>query len=116
MKMFKTFIERPPSYIKPEVFTGSKGKDIITWIDRFEIIAINNAWCEAKQFRTMPLYLAKSALIFCSNLSEPTKNNRELVKDALRRQYRSEDRKWCLRSDLYALSQTDTLTQYIDQL
>lgn len=100
--------------MKPEVFTGNKGKHIITWIDQFESITVNNAWDEAKQCRTIPLYLAKSALLSYNNLPEVTKNNQELVKDVLRRQYHREDRQWRVRSDLYALTQTGTLTQYID--
>ena len=36
------------------------------------------------------------------------------MKDALRRQYHREDRQWRVRSDLYALTQTGTLTQYFD--
>ena len=85
--------------MKPEVFTGNKGKHIITWIDQFESITVN---------------LAKSALLSYNNLPEATKNNQELVKDVLRRQYHREDRQWRVRSDLYALTQTGTLTQYID--
>ena len=87
---------------------GNEGKHIITWIDRFEKIAIDNAWDEAKQCRTIPLCLAKLVLIFYNSLLEATKDNRELVKDDLRRTYHSEDRQWHLWLDLNALTQTST--------
>ena len=71
-EFLQILIARPPLYMKPEVFAGNEGKGIITWIDSFETVTINNAYDEAKKCRTIPMYLAKSALKFYSNLPETT--------------------------------------------
>ena len=111
-----TLADRPVSIMHPKVFTGTEGEDIIIWLDKFERIARNNRWNEEKQAHSIPLYLDKTALIFYENLQAETKANQQLVKDALRAQYHSQDRKWRLRSDLYAVTQKGSLTQYIDDL
>ena len=53
---------------------------------------------------------------FYSNLPSATKDNQELKKETLRRQYHNEDWQRLLRSEMCALTQTGNLTQYIDQL
>ena len=40
--LLQILISRPASYMKPEFFTGNESKDIITWIDQFQRITINN--------------------------------------------------------------------------
>ena len=83
--------------MKPRKFTVSEGADIISWFDKFERIARNNAWNEERHVRTIPLYLNKSALIFYSNLPAATRDNQELVNEAPRRQYQNDYRQSRLR-------------------
>ena len=115
-RLLQALADRPSQQMQPRVFTRSEGGDIISCFDKFERIARNREWIKEKQVRSIPLYLDELALIFYKNLLPTKRDNQELVKEALRRQYRNEDRQWRLRSELYTLTQTGTLTQYIDQL
>ena len=115
-QLLQALVDRPSQTMQPKVFTGSEKEDIITWIESYDRIAQDNGWNEEKQRRKIPLYLDKSALLYYNSLPDATKENQQLVKEALRRQYHSQDRQWRLRSELHTLTQTSTLTQYIDQL
>lgn len=94
----------------------AEGEDILSRLNKFKLIATNNNWTKEKQDCSIPLYLDKSALIYCNSLPEQATANQQFVKQALRTQYHSSSKQWQLCSELYALTQIRTLSQYIDHL
>ena len=43
--------------MQPSIFTGAEGEDILSWLNKFELIAAKNKWTEEKQDCSIPLYL-----------------------------------------------------------
>ena len=100
----------------PSIFTGMEGEDIFSPLNKFELLAAINNWNEEKEGLSIAMYLDKPTIIYYNSLPEETNTNQQLVKQALRTRYRRPGQQWQLHSELYALTQTGTLSQYIDDL
>ena len=103
--------------MKPTVFTRSEGEDIqlVAWANLKESQETMQGIKETKYLLFHRILISHHSY-FITTFQSVTRNNQELKKKALKRQYHSEDRQYLLRSELYALTQTGNLTQYIDQL
>ena len=111
-QLLQELADKPTTNIQPSIFTGAEGEDILSWLNKFELIAANSNWNDEKQGRSVPMYLDKSELIYYNSLPEQTKANQQLVKQTLRIQYHSPINQCQLRSELYVLALTGTLSQY----
>ena len=114
-QLLQALVDRPSLQMKPREFTENEGKQIISQLRKFERIARKNAQNGENQIQAIPFYLDKS-LEFYNDFPAKTMDNQELAKEVLRRQYQSEDQQQRLRPELYALTQKDTLTQFVNQL
>ena len=114
-QLLQALVDRPSLQMKPREFTENEGKQIISQLRKFERIARKNAQNGENQIQAIPFHLDKS-LEFYNDFPAKTMDNQELAKEVLRRQYRSEDQQQRLRPELYALTQKDTLTQFVNQL
>lgn len=115
-QLFQALVDKQITSMHPSIFTGMEGEDIFSPLNKFELLAAINNWNEEKEGLSIAMYLDKPTIIYYNSLPEETNTNQQLVKQALRTRYRRPGQQWQLHSELYALTQTGTLSQYIDDL
>ena len=57
----KQFVQliKPIANVQASIFAVAKGEDILSWLNKFDLIAAINNWTEEKQGHSTPLYLDK---------------------------------------------------------
>ena len=102
--------------IHPVAFVGTAAENILDWLESFNRIAIHNVWNDQKQLQVIPVYLKDTALNFYRSLPDQTKAYVNLLKDALRDRYHTQDRLYDMRVKLHELRQGSSLEMYINDL
>ena len=107
---------KPSTEIHPVAFVGTAAENILDWLESFNRIAIHNVWNDQKQLQVIPVYLKDTALNFYRSLPDQTKAYVNLLKDALRDRYHTQDRLYDMRVKLHELRQGSLLEMYINDL
>ena len=80
LTQFKT---KPSTEIHPAPFAETDTKNILDWLEGFNPIATHIVWNDQKQLQVISVYLKNAALNFYRSLSDQTKADVNLLKDAL---------------------------------
>ena len=115
-ELVETIVNRPTSEIQPTKFSGNAEEDIHAWIRSFDRIATVNLWKADKKIQALPLYLTGQALVFFESLNDNLKQNYQQVSAELIKYFNSANVSWNRRTQLFSLTQTGSLEEYIKKL
>ena len=110
----------PPkmSGAQPPIFRGSAKDDIEDWLDSFERYALFNHWTPEEQLLGLMMFVGGNAKRFCQRLPNDTREDIDMLKEALREGFTSEHQNFLRRQELNARKQgvEESLDTYVDDI
>ena len=91
-------------------------ENVLDWLESFSRIVTHNLWNDKKQLQVIPVYIKDTALNLYRSLSDHTKSDVDLLKNALRDCCHSQDRRYDMRVKLHELKQGSFCELYIRDL
>ena len=107
---------KPSTEIHPNPFMGTAADNILDWLANFDRIAAHNVWNDQKQLQVIPIYLKDTALNFYCSLPDQAKTDINLLKDALRDCYHTQDQLYHMHVILHELRHGSSLETNINDL